>query len=92
MPQLCLGVSDTKVDLTLGKETVSGFVVNIQKKATGNTYQQWQFNPDASVTCLVRGIVFKMFSPIPIRTALRNILVQEGISLTFTCPYKRMLV
>nr|XP_022337319.1 uncharacterized protein LOC111133328 isoform X2 [Crassostrea virginica] len=52
MPQLCLGVSDTKVDLTLGKETVSGFVVNIQKKATGNTYQQWQFNPDASVTCL----------------------------------------
>lgn len=75
MPQLCLGVSDTKVDLTLGKETVSGFVVNIQKKATGNTYQQWQFNPDASVTCLVRGIVFKMFSPIPIRTALRNILV-----------------
>ncbi|XP_061182929.1 doublecortin domain-containing protein 1-like [Saccostrea echinata] len=52
IPQLCLGVSDTRVDLTLGKDTVSGFVVNIQKKATGNTYQQWQFNPDATITCL----------------------------------------
>lgn len=52
MPQLCLGVSDTKVELTMGKDTVSGFVVNIQKKASGNTYQQWQFNPDASITCV----------------------------------------
>lgn len=58
MPQLCLGVSDTKVELTMGKDTVSGFVVNIQKKATGNTYQQWQFNPDASITCVVKALSF----------------------------------
>lgn len=59
MPQLCLGVSDTKVELTMGKDTVSGFVVNIQKKASGNTYQQWQFNPDASITCVVRALFLK---------------------------------
>ncbi|KAK3103714.1 hypothetical protein FSP39_021266 [Pinctada imbricata] len=51
LPQLCLGVSDMRVDMQVGGSTVSGYIVNLQKKSTGNMYQQWQFNPDATVTC-----------------------------------------
>jgi hypothetical protein len=70
MPQLCLGVSDTRVELTLSKEAISGFVVNIQKKAAGNTYQQWQFNPDATITCLVR----KIYRKLPNKCQLEDII------------------
>ncbi|XP_052801857.1 doublecortin domain-containing protein 1-like [Mya arenaria] len=56
-PQLCLAVSDQKVDTTLtGKEApVSGYVVTLQKKMVGNPHQMWTFNTDATISSKAYG-------------------------------------
>ncbi|XP_076116553.1 doublecortin domain-containing protein 1-like isoform X1 [Mytilus galloprovincialis] len=53
-PQLCLTVSDTRVDIPWsGKNSpLNGFVVTVQKKMSANTYQQWRFNPNGTLTCM----------------------------------------
>lgn len=53
-PQLCLTVSDTRVDVPWsGKDSpLNGFVVNVQKKMSANAYQQWRFNPKGTMTCM----------------------------------------
>ncbi|XP_052066407.1 doublecortin domain-containing protein 1-like isoform X1 [Mytilus californianus] len=53
-PQLCLTVSDTRVDVPWsGKNSpLNGFVVTVQKKMSANTYQQWRFNPNGTLTCM----------------------------------------
>ncbi|XP_060074536.1 doublecortin domain-containing protein 1-like [Ylistrum balloti] len=52
MPNLCLAVSDTRVEFNISEKegTSSGFVINMQKATSGNIYQQWKFNPDATIS------------------------------------------
>ncbi|XP_069133406.1 doublecortin domain-containing protein 1-like [Argopecten irradians] len=52
IPSLCLGVSDTRVEFNISEKegTSSGFVINMQKATSGNIYQQWKFNPDATIS------------------------------------------
>lgn len=54
-PHLCLTVSDTRVDVPwTGKNSpLNGFVVSLQKKMSANAYQQWKFNPNGTMTCMV---------------------------------------
>ena len=55
MPQVCLSASDTRVEFNIGgKDKASnGFVATLQKVTPGNIYQQWKFNPDATISSVV---------------------------------------
>ena len=56
MPQLCLGVSDTRIEGRLfTRETpVNGLAVALQKRMTGNPNQIWRFAPSGGISVEVR--------------------------------------
>ncbi|XP_041366917.1 doublecortin domain-containing protein 1-like [Gigantopelta aegis] len=52
MPQLCLAVSDSKIEGKLfGKNvSITGFIVTLQKKMTQNPNQIWNFSPEGTIS------------------------------------------
>ncbi|XP_076472192.1 doublecortin domain-containing protein 1-like [Babylonia areolata] len=52
MPQLCLGVSDTRIEgrLFVREVGVEGFMVSLQKRMAGNPAQVWRFDPSGSIS------------------------------------------
>ena len=57
MPQLCLGVSDTRIEgkLFTRDTPVQGFAVCPQKRMTGNPNQIWRFATNGTISAEVRG-------------------------------------
>ena len=55
MPQLCLAVSDLRIEGKLfGRNVdITGFVVTLQKKMTQNPNQTWKFSPDGTISTVV---------------------------------------
>ncbi|KAL8603779.1 hypothetical protein ACOMHN_058514 [Nucella lapillus] len=51
VPQLCLGVSDTRVQgrLFVRDVAIEGLMVSLQKKMAGNPAQVWRFDPNGSI-------------------------------------------